>query len=151
MFDTIAGLPIHPLTVHAVVVLLPLMAIATVAVAVRPAWRGYARWVLAGNVVVLVAAVVARQSGLALYERIGKLGANELAETHAAYGKVLPLFALFLVAAAAVLVLLKDRPQLATLGIVVAVVAALLAIGWTVVTGDSGARAVWQDLVTNTN
>ena len=29
MFDTIAGLPIHALVVHGVVVLLPLMAIAT--------------------------------------------------------------------------------------------------------------------------
>ena len=151
MFDTIAGLPIHPLTVHAVVVLLPLMALATVAVAVRPTWRGYARPVLAGNVVVLAAAVVARQSGRALYERIGTLGANDLAERHAGYGNVLPLFALLLVAAGAVLVVLETRPRLAGVGVVVAVVAALLAVGWTVVTGDSGARAVWQDLVTNTN
>jgi hypothetical protein len=151
VFDTIAGLPIHPLAVHAVVVLLPLMAIATVAVAVRPAWRGYALWVLVGNVAVLVAAFVARQSGEALYERIGTLGANPLADTHVGYGKVMPLFALFLVAAAAVVHLVRDRPKLAPVGIVVAVVAALLGIGWTVVTGDTGARAVWEDLVTNTN
>ena len=46
---------------------------------------------------------------------------------------------------------MRDRPKLAPVGIVVAVVAALLGIGWTVVTGDTGARAVWEDLVTNTN
>ena len=36
MFDTIAGLPIHALVVHGVVVLLPLMAIATLVWAFRP-------------------------------------------------------------------------------------------------------------------
>ena len=39
MFDLINGLPVHPLVVHAVVVLLPLAALGTIALAVRPAWR----------------------------------------------------------------------------------------------------------------
>lgn len=36
---TVAGLPLHPLVIHAVVVLLPLAAIGTVLLALRPAWR----------------------------------------------------------------------------------------------------------------
>ena len=36
---TVAGLPLHPLVVHAVVVLLPLAAVGTLAAAARPAWR----------------------------------------------------------------------------------------------------------------
>jgi hypothetical protein len=36
---TVAGLPVHPLVVHAVVMLIPLAALGAVLVAVRPAWR----------------------------------------------------------------------------------------------------------------
>ena len=39
MFDTINGMPLHPLVVHGVVVLLPLAALGTIAIAVRPVWR----------------------------------------------------------------------------------------------------------------
>ena len=39
MFDLINGLPVHPLVVHAVVVLLPLATLGLIAIAVRPAWR----------------------------------------------------------------------------------------------------------------
>ncbi|MPV39164.1 DUF2231 domain-containing protein, partial [Georgenia subflava] len=39
MFDLIDGLPLHPLVVHAVVVLLPLAAAGAVAIAVIPPWR----------------------------------------------------------------------------------------------------------------
>ncbi|MCW2828706.1 MAG: hypothetical protein JWQ67_2322, partial [Marmoricola sp.] len=40
MFDTFNGIPLHPLVVHAVVVLLPLAILGTIAIAVRPGWRG---------------------------------------------------------------------------------------------------------------
>lgn len=39
MFDLVNGLPVHPLVVHAVVVLLPLAIVGTILVAVRPTWR----------------------------------------------------------------------------------------------------------------
>ena len=39
VFDLINGVPIHPLVVHAVVVLLPLAVLGTIAIVVRPAWR----------------------------------------------------------------------------------------------------------------
>lgn len=39
MFTQFDGLPVHPLVVHAVVVLLPAAVLGTIAVAVRPAWR----------------------------------------------------------------------------------------------------------------
>ena len=151
MFDTIAGLPVHPLAVHAVVVLLPLAALATIAVSVRAAWRPYAKYLVGVNLLVLVAAFVARQSGEALYERISSFGENELAATHADYGSVLPLFALGLVVAAAVVAAAASRPRLAPVAVVVAVVAGLAGIGWTVVTGDSGARAVWEATIESTN
>ncbi|MBC8092563.1 MAG: hypothetical protein H7Y15_11605, partial [Pseudonocardia sp.] len=36
---TLDGVPLHPLVIHAVVVLLPLAAVGTLAMAVRPVWR----------------------------------------------------------------------------------------------------------------
>ena len=150
MFDTFSGLPVHALVVHAVVVLVPLMSLVTIAVAVRAAWRPLARYVAAANVLLLLVAFVARQSGLAFQERLSKFGANDAITTHANYGKVLPLFVLGLVVAAVVVMLSDTRPQLAVAGIVLAVVAGIAAVGWTVVTGDSGARAVWEETIKNT-
>ena len=43
VFDLINGLPVHPLVVHAVVVLVPLAALGTIAIALRPAWRPHVR------------------------------------------------------------------------------------------------------------
>jgi hypothetical protein len=154
VFDTIAGLPIHALTVHAVVVLLPLMALITMAVAVRPAWRGYGRLVLAADLLVLVVSFVARQSGLKFEARIQQFGnsgtAKHLIDTHAGYGKMLPFFALALVVAAALVVVAASRPRLGIPVAALAVIAGLAAIGWTVLTGDSGARAVWESTIQNT-
>ena len=150
MFDTITGLPVHALVVHGVVVLVPLMALVTIAVAVRAPWRPLARYVAGVNVLLLVLAFVARQSGLALQTRLSKFGANDLITTHANYGKVLPLFVLGLVVAAVVVMLANTRPQLVVVGIVLAVVTGLAALGWTVLTGDSGARAVWEQTISNT-
>ena len=72
MFDLIAGLPLHPLVVHAVVVLLPLAAAGTLAVAVVPAWRrrfGVLVALLATAATALVP--VATRSGEALMRRVG--------------------------------------------------------------------------------
>jgi len=90
MFDTIDGLPVHALVVHAVVVLLPLMAVLTIVVAVRRGLRErYSWWVLAGNVVVAGLTLVAKQSGEALRASLG----GQIAKEHAALGTLLPWFA----------------------------------------------------------
>ena len=52
MFDLVNGIPLHPLVVHAVVVLLPLAVVGTIAIVLRPSWR-----VRYGPLVVLAAAV----------------------------------------------------------------------------------------------
>jgi len=99
VFDTINGLPIHPLVVHAVVVLLPLACVGLIAVAVFPRWRD--RF---GVLVVLVAAAataaipVANESGEMLAARLGEPA------DHAALGDTLIWFALPLLLMAVVLV-----------------------------------------------
>ena len=60
----IAGLPLHPLVVHAAVVLIPLTALLTIGLAVLPRWRWLLRWPTAGaSVLCIVLAYVATTSG----------------------------------------------------------------------------------------
>lgn len=157
MPDTVNGLPVHPLVVHAVVVLLPLAALGVVALAVRPSWRG--RF---GVLVVVIAALataaipLATESGESLEHRVGDPG------RHAELGDTLIWFALPLLVAAVALVWLhrraarpaegtaeRSRPaRSGALGVVVAVLALAVAAANLVQVyrvGDSGAKAVWGD------
>jgi uncharacterized membrane protein len=141
MFDTIAGLPLHPLVVHAVVVLLPLMAVLTIVVAVRKNLRErYSWWVVAANVVIFLITLVAKESGEALQKSLG----GQIAQEHGELGDVLPWFALFLALASAATAVTQRNKALGPVAVVVSIIAAVAATVWTVRTGDSGARAVWE-------
>ena len=64
MFDTIAGLPVHILVIHAVVAFAPLAALLAIGYAVRPAWRRVLRWPVALLAVATgVGGFVAAESG----------------------------------------------------------------------------------------
>lgn len=145
MFDTVAGLPLHPLVVHAVVVLLPLTALATVAVALLPRWRPATGPVAVLAAVMVVVSFVAKESGEALQHARSALMADgsTIAEEHGERGELVPFVALALFAAAALVWFGGRRPALRVPAAVVAVVVGLAAIGWTVIVGDSGARSVW--------
>jgi hypothetical protein len=141
MFDTIAGLPVHALVIHAVVVLLPLMAVLTIVVAVRKNLRErYSWWVVAANVVIFVITLVAKESGEALQKSLG----GQVAQEHGELGDVLPWFALFLALASAATAVTQRNKALGPVAVVVSILAAVAATAWTVRTGDSGARAVWE-------
>lgn len=140
MFDTFAGLPLHALINHAVVVLLPLMAVVTIVVAVRPNLRErFMWWVVGANGLMFVVTLVTKESGEALQERLG----GQIAQEHAALGSVLPWFALFLALASAGSAVTAQNKALRPIAAVVSIVAAIAAVVWTVRTGDAGARAVW--------
>ena len=86
LFDTIAGLPVHPLVVHVAVVVLPVSAVAfVVLVLLRRARRRYGWLTMLGLFGGTAAAVVAKESGEALAKRVGTPA------THASYGDLLPL------------------------------------------------------------
>lgn len=150
MFDLINGLPVHPLVVHAVVVLLPLAILGAIAIAVRPEWR-----TKYGVLVVAIAAVatalipVATSSGEALEQRVGDPG------QHAQLGDQLIWFALPLLVLIAALVWLSRRPgtgRRLLQGVAVGTVVVALAAGVQVYrVGDSGARAAWGDQVGSAN
>ena len=149
MFDTISGLPVHALVVHAVVVLLPLVSLVTIAVAVRRRWRGAAPWVVLANVVVVVLAFVAEESGEVLQTRLAQFNPG-VAQQHSEYGEQVTWFALALLVAAVLVWLTSRSARLVPVAVAVALLTGVGALWWTYLTGESGARAVWSDTVSNT-
>jgi hypothetical protein len=158
---TIDGLPLHPLLVHAVVVLLPLAALSSIAIALVPSWRRKYAWPVLGVTLAGVAAVpVAKQAGEDFQAALeSKVGPNPAIQAHAELGDMLLPIALgFGVAVIALLVAgrLADRERSAeapttktwrVISVVVSVLVVLVAIGTvyqTVRTGHSGSTAVWS-------
>jgi len=106
MFDTISGLPVHPLVVHAVVVLLPLAVLGTIAVAVSPRLR--ARYSGLNALVAVVGTAlcpVATSSGEALERHVGDPG------VHAELGDQLLWFSLPMALLAVVMWAMQRRAR----------------------------------------
>jgi hypothetical protein len=148
MPDTVNGLPLHPLVVHAVVVLLPLAVAGVIALAVRPSLRGrFGPLVLGITALATVAIPIATSTGEDLEHRVGNPG------EHARLGDTLIWFALPLLAAAVALAWAGRREQggrsIARAARIVIPVLAVVIAGATLVqvyrVGDSGARAVWSN------
>ncbi|GAB3077855.1 DUF2231 domain-containing protein [Phycicoccus sp. Root101] len=141
----INGLPAHALLVHLVVVLLPLTAVAAMAVSVWPAaQRKLTFLVPLGAVVGLVAVPVTTRAGNDLAT---KLGNPAFIDHHRSLGSmVLPWAAALAVTTVAQwLVLRREQPdRRMRLGLAVLVLAS--AVGTAVIValaGDAGAQAVW--------
>jgi hypothetical protein len=140
MFDTITGLPVHPLVIHAVVVGIPLMAIITIVVAVRRNLRErFSWWVAGANLLLFLVSLVAKESGEALQQARG----GQLAIEHGQLGSVLPWFVLVLAATSAAVAGTSRNRALGPIAVVASIVSSVLAVWWCVRTGDAGARAVW--------
>jgi uncharacterized membrane protein len=149
--DELFGLPAHPLLVHAPVVLGPLVALLTVAFAVRPAWRKHAWWLFGATAVLFFATVLATQSGEDLQER---MDLAKLVRKHRDLGEATRLL-IFLQAGATGALALSQT--LATRGkatlakaatplLAVTVIFAALSTVWMVRTGHEGARVTWNGL-----
>jgi glucan phosphoethanolaminetransferase (alkaline phosphatase superfamily) len=150
------GVPLHPLIIHAVVVLVPLAALSALVFAV-PKWRWVARWpavVLA--VIGAIAVQLAVMSGRDLEE--DRHLDSPLLHTHEEWGERLQIamwiFAVVMVVAfwaipyvtrisggkdGVTRIAVLEKPLL-----VVVVLAAIAVLVLVVLTGDAGARAVWQ-------
>jgi uncharacterized membrane protein len=144
LFDTIAGLPVHPLVVHFAVVLLPLAALGTIASIFLPKVRSrYFGLSLLGLVVGTAATFVAKESGEALSERVG------LPQRHSDLGTYLFIAAIILTLLALLSYRQKRNQQgsVNLLGGLVAIVG-IVVIGLSVITGHTGAEAVWKARLT---
>lgn len=145
MFEEVAGLPLHPLAVHAAVVFVPLLALVALAYALVPKVRpkvGWAAVVLA--VVAPVTAVVSRLSGEAFVERTGYPLQGLIAD-HADYGNLTMWVSLALGVLTLALVVVGRRSKVVGGALsALVVVAAVAAVVLVVLTGDAGARSVWE-------
>ncbi|MFT4294996.1 MAG: cytochrome b5-like heme/steroid binding domain-containing protein [Micropruina sp.] len=142
MYD-VFGLPLHPLVVHAVVVLLPLSALGLIACVLFGRLRTrYAGLTLLGLIAGTAASFVAVASGRALADQVGTPAA------HMALGVWLPWVATATLVLGAAWYLLQrgkeSPPPLARVLGWVSAVAAAGSIGLTVAVGHSGATAVWS-------
>jgi hypothetical protein len=154
---TIAGLPLHPLVVHAAVVLTPLAALLVVAFAVRSPWRWLTRWpAVLTTLAAFVSLLVARVTGKALLHDRPQLAPLVVVHQQRAgvllwvtlVFTVLTLLAAWSLGGPSALasgrgaresrVAALDRvlPALLVLGAVAVLV-------YVALTGDAGARAVW--------
>jgi hypothetical protein len=143
-------LPVHALVVHAVVVGLPLMAVLSVLIAARPGWRSWLPLAVAGNVVVLGLTVVARQSGQLLQARLSGVTGSTPAADHGRQGTWLWAFAVALLIAAVLAWWATRLGRGIGPAVVLVTLTAAAAVGGTVVVGDSGARAVWEQTIQHT-
>ena len=159
----IDGIPLHPLVVHAVVVLLPLAALGAVLIAVRRTWRRtFGVPVLVLALVGVAAVPMATTTGTQLRAALG--GHNPLLDVHAQRASwVLPFAVGFLVLlAAAVLteratalaeagahaarVATATRSRLTTGLSVLAALAGLVVTALVVWVGHAGSLVVWQGI-----
>jgi hypothetical protein len=168
MFDTIAGLPVHILVIHVVVVLGPIAALMAIAYAVRPAWRARLRMPLSVLAVLTgLAGLVAGESGETLERRVKAADGSDAAamavlHAHTEAGDLAKVvcLAFMVVTLALVWTLLKPpahtpnsgeragaRGPLAAVAVGALVLMSLGTLYSVTVTGHTGAKAAWADQV----
>jgi hypothetical protein len=151
MFDVISGLPMHPLLVHAAVVLLPVMGVVTSLVVARPAWRPVLRWVVIADAATFVVMIVTAQAGEALQSRLSQATGLPVAHDHGELGDLMaPVALLLAVVALAAMFAIRRGGVLVPVSVVVVTLVGLLALGLTVAVGHSGAKASWQERIADT-
>jgi hypothetical protein len=158
-----SGLPAHPLFVHVPVVLIPVTVLAALACVIRPAWlERYGIALCAVSIVAMGSLFLAMQAGAALRGALNLQGpAANLIARHEQAAHILAF--VYVVFTAVVIVtfaahrisggmrtgltiadrLLSPSPIVALLRVAL-VLLALGAAYMTFVTGDLGAKAVWQ-------
>lgn len=149
MPESFLGLPIHPLVVHATVVIVPTAAGLLVAIALLPrlrAWAGPLPLLLA--VVALVLTPISTASGKNLAKSFGE---SKAIQRHEDLGEMLIWWTIGLVVVAGAVWLLERRGLLGG-GVAVGlkVAAVLVGLGTIVqvaLIGHSGADAVWGSLL----
>lgn len=158
MPESIGGIPLHPLVVHAVVVLVPLAALGLLAVVVFPALaRRYSGLLVLLTLVAGGAVPVAIRTGQQLREGLqASLPAGsptaQAIETHARLGQEMYYVAPPLVIATVLVWWMTRRDiQRRPLGSaprwlvrIASVVAAVVGLVWVVRVGHSGAATIWK-------
>ncbi|MFF4777255.1 DUF2231 domain-containing protein [Microtetraspora fusca] len=146
MFDEMFGLPVHPLLVHAAVVLTPLLGLLSVGYAVLPRFRAKLDWLLVlAALGAPVAVFVAKESGESFERKLFEGHPSAAVNAHEAFANPLLLSTGALGVVALLLVFGARRwPKAAGTGLSAASVVLAVVAGYYVVrAGHSGATAVW--------
>ena len=158
MPDSIAGLPLHPLLVHATVVIVPAAAVSVLLAAVWPRFRRWAGLLPLGLAVVgLILVPLSTSSGESLEHEVGH---SALIEKHSQLADGLLPWMIGLVVMAAGLYAWHwresrrgsgtTRPRTrAWVPVTISVLAVVAALGTSVqvvLIGHSGAKAAWSDV-----
>ena len=149
MLDTIFGLPLHPLIVHATVVVVPTVALMIALAAIYPRFRAWVGPVPAlGALLACVLVPLSTGSGEELQHRVGE---TSLVEKHAELADTLIWFVIPLAAVAVVGYWLQRRGSTGKAFVAVVAVAAVILSGATLVDvaliGHSGAKASWSKVM----
>ena len=152
MLDTVFGLPVHPLIVHATVVIVPSAALAVLLSALWPRFRDWAGWApLSLAVTAVVLAPLSTSSGEPFEKLVGE---SKLIEEHSHLGDLLIWWVTPLALVAAVGYWLYTfrggQPQRQGRGVsaivsALSVVATVGTLVMVVLIGHSGAKAAWSD------
>jgi hypothetical protein len=153
LLDTFNGLPVHPLVVHAVVVLLPLVAVLAVLMVINSRFsRRFGPIVVALGFIAVGAALLAKESGQQLLQRVAA------SPNHIELGDRLPVLAgiYFLILLSFWLLDRgipgnRRRPVFVIILGVVLVIASVLICLQVYAVGHSGAAGVWLEILSGTN
>jgi hypothetical protein len=145
LFGSVAGLPLHPLVIHAAIVLIPLVAISALVMSYLPSFsRRYGKVTLVIAIVAQFSLFLAKVTGEAFQEILDKdMG------KHAELGEIAPFVTLPMVA----LIYLRWRLDRSGASVgsawvrrltsIALIVASLASIAVIVLVGHSGAESVW--------
>ncbi len=148
MPETVFGLPVHPLIVHATVVMVPLTAVAVALWFLSARFRAWSGILpLAMTAVSVVLAPLSTSSGEELEHMVGE---SKLVQEHAELGDMLVWWCLGMLVVAAAGWFLRRRGDLGKgLAVALAVAGVVVSGGTlvqTVLIGHSGAKAAWSDV-----
>jgi cytochrome b involved in lipid metabolism len=145
LFDTIGGLPVHPLAVHVAVVFLPLSALALGILIFVPKWRKtYFPLTLIGLSVSTVFTFTAKESGEQLEERVGS------PSIHEDLGEILFPASVGLLAVGLAFYFLSksNKPKWMIQSVAGVALAAIVSVSTlTYFVGHTGAEATWADRI----
>jgi hypothetical protein len=151
MPTTFYGLPLHPLVVHATVVIIPLAALTVVLAAVSSRFRGWAGPLPAGlSLVGVILVPMSTSTGETLEEHVANTAALHR-HTEMAEGLLPWMIGLFVLAVVAYVLQRRaaaDRGPAKAVTVAVSFLAIAAAIGTGVQVariGHSGAKAAWND------
>jgi glucan phosphoethanolaminetransferase (alkaline phosphatase superfamily) len=148
----IFGIPLHPLVVHAAVIVVPLVAMGTLLIAFWPKARLRFGWLVAVfSLGGIGATVLARASGEELFESMGEEASPTLS-SHMSWGNQAFWPAIVMAVALFAMMLTtrgrksEERPSVwYWVSAVVAVLAAIVSLVMIIKVGHSGATAVWTE------